>query len=172
MKAEPVFTMPSWLDDAHDILNQGRGQARRMSLHLIIIETLRATNGKPTKDQLQKFYKTRRIKFIAMLKYLLETESVKRSGQGTKLDQFVYELGDKERRRYVFSLLGKVDQLDQLSFAQLPHKYEEESEQVSRCASFQDHKRIGLKPSRIERLIVGISLESECSHELIGKTQC
>lgn len=100
MKSEIVFNMPSWLDDAHDILNQQRGQNRRMSYHLIVIETLRAlSGGKPTKNQLQKFSKIRRKRFIEVLKYLIETESVRRSGAGTKFDPYVYELGEKELRR-------------------------------------------------------------------------
>ena len=96
-----VFNPPQWRWDddnnAHDILNMPRGQAKRMAHGLIIIETLRAiSGGKPTRDELQKFSKLRRKRFIVVLKYLLETESVVRSGSGTKFDPFRYALGEKE----------------------------------------------------------------------------
>ena len=59
MKTEIVFNPPGWCWDennnAHNILNQKRGQNRRMTHGLIVIETLRAiSGGKPTRDQLQK----------------------------------------------------------------------------------------------------------------------
>jgi hypothetical protein len=74
-----------------------RGQAKRMAHGLIVIETLREIcGGKPTRDQLQKFSKIRRKRFILLLKHLIETESVKRIGSGTKFDPYLYELGEKE----------------------------------------------------------------------------
>lgn len=103
--SEITFTMPHWsLDEeegrANDILTMPRGQARRMAHGLIIIETLRAiSGGKPTRDQLQKFSKLRRKRFIQVLKHLLETASVIRSGSGTKFDPYRYELGAKEIKR-------------------------------------------------------------------------
>lgn len=99
-----IFTMPGWCFDsdnnAHEILNMQRGQAKRMAHGLIVIETLRhISGGKPTRDQLQKFSRLRRKRFIQVLKQLLETESVVRSGSGTKFDPFRYALGEKEIRR-------------------------------------------------------------------------
>lgn len=99
-----IFNSPEWRWDddgnAHDILNQKRGQNRRMTHGLIVIETLRAiSGGKPTRDQLQKFSKIRRKRFIVVLKHLIEIESVKRTGSGTKFDPYLYELGEKEIRR-------------------------------------------------------------------------
>jgi len=99
---EIKFEMPPWsmdMNGAHDILTMKRGQQRRMSLPLIVIETLRATSGKPTRDQLQKFSRIRRKRFIPILKHLLETDSVVRTGSGTKFDPFRYALGEKELRR-------------------------------------------------------------------------
>ena len=99
-----IFNLPQWRWDddnnAYDILTMPRGQAKRMAHGLIIIETLRAiSGGKPARDQLQKFSKLRRKRFIQVLKHLLETESVKRTGSGTKFDPYRYELGEKEIRR-------------------------------------------------------------------------
>lgn len=76
-----IFNPPQWRWDddnnGHEILNRKRGQAKRMAHGLIIIETHRAVSGgKPTRDQLQKFSKLRRKRFIQVLKYLLEIESV------------------------------------------------------------------------------------------------
>ena len=101
MKNEIIFTPPKWSfggdNNSHDILNQKRGPNRRMSHHLIIIETLRAiSGGKPTKDELQRLSHIKRARFISVLKFLIETESVVRSGAGTKFSPFVYALGEKE----------------------------------------------------------------------------
>ena len=99
---EIKFTMPSWCSDgdAYEILTMQRGQAKRMAHALIVIETLRAiSGGKPTRDQLQKFSKLRRKRFIQVLKYLLETASIVRSGEGTKFSPFRYALAEKEIHR-------------------------------------------------------------------------
>jgi hypothetical protein len=86
-------------ENSYEVLSMKRGQRRRLSYHLIIIETLRALSGKPTRDQLQKFSKIRRKRFIPVLRHLLEIGSVLRTGTGTKFDPFLYELGGMEVRR-------------------------------------------------------------------------
>ncbi len=97
---EIKFTMPPWHDNAYDILTMKRGKDKRMIHALIVIETLRAISGrKPTRDQLQKFSKLRRKRFIVVLKHLMDTGSVIRSGSGTKFSPYLYELGEKEIRR-------------------------------------------------------------------------
>ena len=101
--SEIIFKMPSYSMDGDnnvfEILTMKRGQRRRMAYHLIIVEALRALSGKPTRDELQKFSKIRRKRFIQVLKHLLETESVKRFGTGTKFDPHRFGLGEKEIRR-------------------------------------------------------------------------
>lgn len=92
--------MPNYMEDAYHILNMKRGQERRMSHPLIVIETLRALGDqRPTRDQLQKLSKIRRKQFITILRHLLETKSVERIGGGTRFDPYLYVLGEKERRR-------------------------------------------------------------------------
>lgn len=98
-KNEVVLKTPSVWDEAFHILNMKRGQARRMTYHLIIIETLRALSGKPTKDQLQKFSRIRRARFVPVLRFLIESGQVIRSGSGTKFDPFVYSLSEIHHRR-------------------------------------------------------------------------
>ena len=95
----PAFSMDHD-NNAYEVLTMKRGKQRRMSYHAIIIETLRALGDqRPTRDQLQKFSKIRRKRFIMVLKQLLETESVKRNGSGTRCDPYKYALGEKEIRQ-------------------------------------------------------------------------
>ena len=97
---EIIMKMPYLFDDGWHVLNLRRGQERRMSYHLIIVETLRSLGDqRPTRDQLQKCAKIRRKQFVAVLKYLLETRSVERIGGGTRFVPYLYVLGEKERRR-------------------------------------------------------------------------
>lgn len=87
-------------DYVYDLLNQKRGPNRKFSHHLIIVETLRlVSGGKPTAIELQKLCKIRRKRFLLVLKLLMENESLKRSGTGTKYNPFVFELGSKELKR-------------------------------------------------------------------------
>lgn len=80
-----TIKIPGFFDDAYDILTMKRGRQRRDSYHIIILETLQALGDqRPTKDQLQVASRIRRSRFIPVLKMLLETKSVERSGSGTK----------------------------------------------------------------------------------------
>lgn len=60
--------------------------------HIVMAILELARPGSPTRDQLQKLTRIRRKRFIAVLRYLVETGSVIKFGQGTKQDPFRYRL--------------------------------------------------------------------------------
>ena len=90
------FELPpfSWNKNnyAREILTMKRGNRRRASLGQIVIETLRATRGMPSKDELQKLSRIRRDRFLPVLKYLVDARFVSRAGTGRKGDPFLYRL--------------------------------------------------------------------------------
>lgn len=70
-----------------------RGQERLQNHWRIILAMLHLARPYfPTRDQLQKLTRIRRKRFIEVLRYLMYTRSVIRSGQGTKEDPFRYRL--------------------------------------------------------------------------------
>jgi len=104
MPKEIKFEIPEWSWDdetnANELLTMGRGKARTFNHPHIIMTVLRKLKGQmPTRDQLQKFSRIRRKRFIVVLKHLLDTGSVTRVGEGTKFSPYLYALGEKERHR-------------------------------------------------------------------------
>lgn len=96
---ELKFRMPSFFDPGYDVITIKKRDLRKHAHHAIIIETLRGMTGQmPTRDQLQKFVRIRRKRFIQILKYLLETQDVERTGTGSKNCPFRYRLGPKNLR--------------------------------------------------------------------------
>lgn len=80
-------------ETSHHLLTLPRGQERYDShFHIVMAILDLARPGAPTRDQLQKLVKIRRRRFIQVLRYLVDTGSVIKFGQGTKEDPFRYRL--------------------------------------------------------------------------------
>ncbi len=75
------------------LLTLPRGKERYDShFHIVMAILDLARPGSPTRDQLQVLARIRRKRFIAVLKYLVDTGAVIKFGQGTKEDPFRYQL--------------------------------------------------------------------------------
>lgn len=86
-------TDPMKEEEIKRLLALPRGEERLRSHWRIVLAILHlASPHCPTRDQLQKLTRIRRKRFIEVLRYLMHTRSVVRSGQGTKEDPFRYRL--------------------------------------------------------------------------------
>ncbi len=74
-----------------------RGPERSGQLHNVIIETMRLNDRPSKKNELQKFCRIRRTRFLEKLAYLIGISVVIRSGTGKKRDPFTYRLVEHYR---------------------------------------------------------------------------
>ncbi|OQW48545.1 MAG: hypothetical protein A4S09_13670 [Proteobacteria bacterium SG_bin7] len=75
------------------LLSLPRGPKRRDNHFRIVAAILHLAHPlSPTRDQLQKLSRIRRKRFIQVLRYLVDTGTVIRTGEGTKESPFRYRL--------------------------------------------------------------------------------
>lgn len=81
------------------LLTLPRGKERHKShFHIIMAILDLAWPACPTRDQLQVLSRIRRKRFIAVLRYLVDTGAVIKFGEGTKRNgPFRYRLADEHR---------------------------------------------------------------------------
>jgi hypothetical protein len=94
---KPEFKLPNfWSEEqAHPVLLLNRGAERRKQQREIIVETLRLIKGQPTGRELQTFSKLRRKVFLPLLKSLVKSSILERTGSGTRGSPFRYRLSDQ-----------------------------------------------------------------------------
>jgi predicted transcriptional regulator len=90
-KTKPEPESMNQTEPNHRLLTLPRGRERRESHFQIVIATLQFLYPeRPTRDLLQKASRIRRKRFIVVLKQLVESGAVIKSGKGTKKDPFKY----------------------------------------------------------------------------------